>query len=570
MWILRISLLPIFGWAAFAGVRLLPEHLRPDPFGEIAVADRPSASRAPLQTLAAARGGYVSLHAVTEAVDIQVQSKLTAEVYREWFHRNRADGNYYPDALVPMTSRIDDNRIDGQKVRAYWIDIWIPADQRPGRYPVRVVGGKSSATVTIQVLPAVIPADDVLMMDHNSYGTSWLFGQYPNTLPKDDDGRLFALIHAYHRVFYEHRGGFHQLGYGHGGKVGPEFAPELAGVGRGKHVANWDRFDRHYGPLLDGSAFKATRRGPRPIPFVYLPINPEWPASYLWWGEPGYEAEFRNVVGEMEKHFRGNGWTSTVFELFFNHKKRYKAFSWDGDEVRFAADNDAVITMRRLFDKSLPPGTPVQFALRSDASWSLEDQMERMRGVINFWVAGEGMMSWYPGAIAKLKERGDRVWTYGGTPVVSRPAAEIALNPLRTWITGSQGFVRWQTVDPGSDPWYSLDGGGETLVYPGDRFGVAAPLASVRLKLQRNVMQDLALLQAKATLGNARNAVQTEVVRRFNDTSLADWHNTRPALASTPVLEWTNQAIDDALEPFNKRFRNIDAASWFRVREYAQ
>ena len=30
--------------------------------------------------------------------------------------------------------------------------------------------------------------------------------------------------------------------------------------------------------------------------------------------------------------FREKGWTSTRFELFFNHKKRYKGFPWDGDE----------------------------------------------------------------------------------------------------------------------------------------------------------------------------------------------------------------------------------------------
>ena len=45
-------------------------------------------------------------------------------------------------------------------------------------------------------------------------------------------------------------------------------------------------------------------------------------------GEPGYEKEFVNVVSEMERHFREKGWTNTRFELFFNQKKRYKAFPW--------------------------------------------------------------------------------------------------------------------------------------------------------------------------------------------------------------------------------------------------
>ena len=41
---------------------------------------------------------------------------------------------------------------------------------------------------------------------------------------------LFNLIHAYHRIFYKHRGTFHQLGYGHAGKVGPEFVAQSGKV----------------------------------------------------------------------------------------------------------------------------------------------------------------------------------------------------------------------------------------------------------------------------------------------------------------------------------------------------
>src|SRR6266576_5062728 len=98
--------------------------------------------------------------------------------------------------------------------------------------------------------------------------------------------------------------------------------PRARGRWPGEAYYQLDSYDRHYGPLFDGTAFSASRRGPRPIPFAYLPINPEWPASYEFWGERGYEAEFVNVVSEMERHFREKGWTDTNFEVFFNHKKR--------------------------------------------------------------------------------------------------------------------------------------------------------------------------------------------------------------------------------------------------------
>ena len=101
----------------------------------------------------------------------------------------------------------------------------------------------------------------------------------------------------------------------------------------------------------------------------------------------------------------------------------------------------------------------------------MADQFQRLRGIVNFWVAGEGILSWYPDAPATLRKRGDIVWSYGGTPSVNRVSSEITLNPLRSWVTGVQGFVRWLTVVPGPDPWDGLEGGGETLVYPGERFG---------------------------------------------------------------------------------------------------
>src|ERR1019366_7691806 len=181
-----------------------------------------------------------------------------------------------------------------------------------------------------KVLAVVVPAEDAVAIDHNSYGTSWFADQYPALAKRHgadffSSDSFFELIHSYHRIFYENRGVFHQLGYGHAGKVGPEFAPRLEGTGRTKHVADWSLYDRHYGPLFDGSAFANTSRGAKPIPFVYLPINPEWPASFLWWGEPGYEREFVNVVSEMERHSREKGWPAPVSKCSSTTRSATKA-----------------------------------------------------------------------------------------------------------------------------------------------------------------------------------------------------------------------------------------------------
>ncbi|MEP6536050.1 MAG: hypothetical protein ABJF23_12065 [Bryobacteraceae bacterium] len=566
-------------------MRVLPEFSRPDPVNGIVAIDSPGSKSADAVHITAARAGYASFHLVAKLdrpseYEISLDFPLPADAYREWFHFNTPDQKYYPDALIPVTSPYrsrlpePDNRIPGQTAQAFWIDIWIPASTAPRLYrgEARLTSGSERKTIPIEitVLSTVIPDKDAVTLDSNSYGTSWLQEQYPKTLADlaENSDPLYKLIHQYHRIFYDHRGTFHQLGYGHAGKVGPEFAPELTGTGTGKHVSSWTNFDRHYGPLFDGSAFKDSRRGPSPIPYVYLPINPDWPASFLWWGEPGYEAEFVNVVSEMERHFREKNWTSTRMEVFFNHKKRYKGFPWDGDEIRFERDNQYLLDYRRLLDKAVPATSPVQFVMRSDSSWTMEQQFELLKGVIKFWVVGEGSFSWYPGAAKRLKDRGDTIWTYGGTPTVQSISTEITLNPLRSWITGVDGFVRWLTISPGPDPWYHFGGGGEVLVYSGERFGRPEPLASIRLKLQRNCLQDLALLEAASQKGS-REQIQQEVVKRYNGTRLADWHNTRPALLSKPVLEWNNADFDDALKPYEARFKNLDPASWQRVRDYA-
>ena len=449
-----------------ADLEALPEFLRSDPFGAIVAPDRSGADLASnlygtqqRVMLTGCRGGYVSFHLVVKlpspsyyTLDVAIpdrRNKVQIDLFREWFHFTDSDRHYYPDALIPVhatySSRLPepDNKIPQQTAQAFWVDVYIPPDTRPG-----ILSGKAQlkagAKITIlpiqlTILASIIPREDVVTIDHNSYGSSWLAQQFAASYQHNPDhwfesDQFFGLVHAYHRVFYEHRGIFHQLGYGHSGKVAPEFAPVLEGSGRAKHITSWNLYDRHYGPLLDGTAFSGCRRVPRPIPFVYLPINPEWPASYEFWGEAGYEAEFVNVVSEIERHFREKGWTHTNFEVFFNHKKRYKGFPWDGDEVRFPKDLKYFLEYGRLLKKALPADTPAHFLFRVDVSWDMEQQFEILKGVVKLWCASGGILSFYKDAPKMLRNRGDVIWYYGGPPGVTDSSAAITEFPLRAWL----------------------------------------------------------------------------------------------------------------------------------------
>ena len=582
-----------------ADLEALPEFLRPDPFGGIVSPDRSAASLASViydaqhkLTLATCRGGYASFHLIVKlpspsAYTLNVAipdgtNKVQVDLFREWFHFTDSDKQYYPDALIPVRSTYSsrlpepDNAIPRQTSQAFWVDIYSAADAPPsvvsGWAKLKVGARTTTLPIQLRVLNCAIPGEDVVTIDHNSYGSSWLAEQFAASYRRNPDhwfesDEFFGLIHAYHRIFYEHRGIFHQLGYGHSGKVGPEFAPVLEGSGRSKHITSWSLYDRHYGPLFDGTAFSASRRGPRPIPFIYLPINPEWPASYEFWGEPGYEAEFINVVREMERHFRDKGWTHTNFEVFLNHKKRYKGFPWDGDEVRFPKDLKYFLEYGRLLKKALPADSPVHFVFRADVSWDMEQEFKVLDGVVKLWCASGGILSFYRTAPETLRNRGDVIWYYGGPPSITDTSAAITEFPLRAWLWGVNGYVHWLTVSPGEDPWFHFSGGQTALVYSGERFGISDPIPSIRLKIQRNCLQDLALLD-KFNARKQLDLLKTEAAHRYNNSNIEDWWNPRPVLADLPSDQWLGSAIDEATKHTREVLRQPSAAGWYNVHQY--
>lgn len=572
-------------------VLVYPEFQRPDIHGEILKADQ-GGRRHEIISPGVPRNGYTSYIIVAKPaapgpywLEIRMNpvGSIQADLYRVWFHKLERGGEYYPDALIPVLNSYagqfpdPENQVPGQTALAFWLDLYVPRGVKPETVRVEALLRDREHSdlypMEIRILPITVPDEDALDADHNSYSAGWLADAYPEAARIEGanffrSDRFFRLIHAYHRLLYEHRSLFHQLGYGHAGKVAPEFAPQIEGSGRNKRISNWDLYDRHYGPLFDGSAFRDTRRGPRPIPYAYLPINPEWPANFLYWDQPGYEAEFVNVVSQMEQHFREKGWTRTRLEMFFNHKKRYKGFPWDGDEVRFLRDDAYFKRYHELLRKAAPARSPVQFVFRSDSSWAMERQFSDLAGVINLWVLSGHILSFYPTAPEMLRKRGDTVWFYSSAVPVTQPAQASIYNPLRAWMWGADGYVLWLVTGSGADPWFRFNGGAETLVYPGAKFGLERPVPSLRLKIERNVLQDLALLKAlEPKIG--REKLRAEIARLANGHRPEDWWTTpRPPLADLPPEEWTNPAIGEAARPMERPYQGLAPDWWMEVRQW--
>ena len=72
------------------GLDVRPEHQRPDPFGGVVEADRDTAATK-LDAISTARRAHASFHLVVKLdtpgdYELGIDSRLPADVFREWFH----------------------------------------------------------------------------------------------------------------------------------------------------------------------------------------------------------------------------------------------------------------------------------------------------------------------------------------------------------------------------------------------------------------------------------------------------------------------------------------------------
>lgn len=479
------------------------------------------------------------------------------DAYVEWFHH--IEGALVPDMLLPYPQtplRIPQDKayLEDQRVGALWVDLYIGRDVSPGLYRGEVrasaAGEKAALTVEILIKAAVIPEGGQITADFNNYADSLSphFDSLRQNPDRYHDGSYFAVETAFYRMAREHRGLFHNLPYRHSSAIPESFVPELAGEGKAMRVASWSLFDAHFGPLLDGSAFKGSRVSERPLEFMYLPFNLGWPASYEKWGRKGYKTEYRRILWEFTRHFEEKGWDKTWLEILLNNKKDYRFYPYTIDEIWYEHDEPVVDTYFDLI-KDIYEHSGAKFIFRMDSSNHYGNHFDhRFSDYCRMWVAGWSMFNWFPESVSVMKNKGNIVWIYGG---VLRSMQESLLSlfvwPIQCVMTGATGFCVWNTTGFGTDPRRAPAAlGSETLFYPGSPFGVEAPLPSIRLKAIRNAMQtaDLAMLAKGTPLGHKVDAI---INRHFGLEGNGDWWRDKPPFLDTPPRYWD---FDGGLDPY--------------------
>jgi hypothetical protein len=520
------------------------EFMRAEPVSGQAIGEPGQAASDPPVLLTSPRNGFASFQLLVGPIgrgqDVSVAGGTLKgpgaariapgqlDVFVLW--HQKYDDAWYPEVCVPQEilggSTADARRKNGLPTARYagfWIDLFVPRDARPGQYSgsitVKAGSERISVPVELRVSPATLADDCCLDVSMNNYATilarGWGLGSDARSLASD---RMIRCERGVFRVAHDHRMFFHYLPYGHSGYVPPTFAPPLAGEGPRKHVVSWKEWDAHWGPYFDGSAFRSTRRGAVPVKRFYLPLNLCWPADFVKFGQPGYEAEWRAVGRQMVEHFRKQGWTKTRFDMFLNHKQRFRYFPWDTEEARFLEDNDIHRIFRKLWEGTFDRKStlPVTFDYTLGTTWTYGlDIRSDLAEFIDLFIAGTSSFGWDADRIPTLHAAGRQLMSCTNSGSITTSLRAPFFVPLQMWRMDIDGFMpRWCTAGEfGPRAIYGTsDRGATTLLYSGADLGSEQTFASLRMKVQRQALQMVDQLQAVAdkTRGG-KPAVQKQI-----------------------------------------------------------
>lgn len=478
------------------------------------------------------------------------------ESYIEWFHN--IDGRYVPDALIPLNVTelefkvpLDEKYLKNQKAGAIWLDLFIPKETVPGEYKgnitVKVNGSeKKEFGILVKVHNMELCDKSKIYVDLNSYADtiSPFFPKLKKNNERYTDGSYIEIEKEFHKMANNHRCVFHLLPYDHSGYVFESFAPQLEGEGKNLRVKSWELFDQHFGPYLDGSAFENSQWETGPLKFLYLPFNFAWPASYEKWGKKGYRTEFRKILTEFVRHFEEKGWKDTCFELYFNHKKRYRYFPYDGDETRFEEDNK-IFNLFYSITKDIFEETDVKFVMRMDSSWLYGRHFDsKYADMAKMWVVNKKILSWYPESVPIMKKKGNIMFFYRGLSDLSESLLVILTRNIECIMMGVDGYTLWNTTGFGEDYMnIPLAMGSQAVWYPGVNFGYDKPIPSIRLKVMRNCMQITDMI--KSVEGTSLMEEARKVCNRYYQTEDNSWWDEKPGYVDEPPHTWTNAKLSE-------------------------
>jgi hypothetical protein len=487
------------------------------------------------------------------------------------------DGDWYPEVAVPLQGPINipdpANAIPGQTNASIFADLYIPHSAKPGLYHGELIISADQTPafqipISLTVWNLLLPDTLSFQLDLNAYGAP--------------EGTAASEL-AYQRMAHEHRATLSILGYSQSGTPHAGYVPPLEGAGKTIRVKDWTEFDQRFGPYFDGSAFADLPRKAIPVEHAYLPFCEGWPADIrahyhytptvlTYPGiivehalkaptiEQAFDSTFKDemeaIVRQFAEHFQQKGWTRTRFEFFMNDKYYFRdpkqggrgSSWWLLDEPMNRDDWLALQFFGGLFKDALKSvawasGPRPQMIFRADVSrpqW----QRDWLNGLVDLECVSGEFFSKNQRCLAMKKAQDVTFWNYAsGNDIRMTNLTEDAW-ALKAYLAGADGIVPWDSI--GSDEAF-LNPTPTALLYPGRRFGVAGPLASLRLKALRRGQQDVEYM---ALLARSKGWARSQI---------AAWVE---QVLSLPVQN-RSSFVDDAGQPV---FQNLDSEQFERLR----
>lgn len=443
------------------------------------------------------------------------------------------DGNWYPDALVPLEIagvtplELPDPTgplASKQKVQAFWVDLFVPHELPPDTYRGQIMilhrntNKQAILRVELEVGDFTLPDQLSIDIDLMNYGFLNIERGWPDVVL--DSPRYRAIEREFFRQAHAHRMTFAIVPYNHDGSIPKGMKPDLAGVGDSVRVADWTAWDARFGPLLSGEAFQDLPRRGQPVAHFFLPYNLMWPSDMRNWQKPAYRTEHLRISEAFRKHLAEKSWTKPLYEIYYNHKEGYNFFPWNLDEPTRQSDLDALSYLGKTLKESFPAADPVKVAFRMDIGHfhcenypgcnlphdSSRTAVDTLGPLVDLWNINSTHFWANLPEVRKLKAQGKTLYFYSGTPVVT----ESLIGSVRWGWLGykypADGICFWNATDwgdwdtdaPPGDPYTNAGGrykGFSMIFYPGSKFGYDGPIPSLRLKAMRRGLQDYEYLR---------------------------------------------------------------------------
>ncbi len=398
------------------------------------------------------------------------------------------------DALIPWDAPVGglSAALGPNRLCRLWVDVHIPKGTSPGRYggEVRVVddsGVLARVPFLIDVLPFVLPPDErplIVEVDHRALVAAHLrMAGDPIRIDADDwsarpeapaiDELLLDTMRELRR---------HRLC-----PVLPALRPIARMQGDGRLSLDWSLYDRLVGPLLDGTAFADRVALPRwPLPIAaYLPPGPGLGAVDL-------APLTARVAAPLAAGFAARGWLDRAYATApelpqATTAERFEAVRQFGRSLARADHPVTVVT-------TLPPQDLQPFGW-PDYPWT------DLMGLVD--VFAPPAQFYDPASLGSAPGRATQTWMgidrppYSGCYAIHARPADVLVLPWQADRVGASallgGVVNDWPSSPAPQPDECLLRSGHVLLYPGACFGLDRPVASVRLKLLRQAMQNAAV-----------------------------------------------------------------------------